>query len=186
MTAHELETAADEALMALAKSGRLDAFEALARRYEQPLFRFARWMIGDAAEAEDMVQDTLWRTYRSLTRFREGAPVRPWIYRIAANRCRDHLRSVRRRPLDPLDERPIVDPSADPHARAVAGEQAECLKAAVDALPERHRAVFLLARYEGLPYEEVAAALRIPVGTVKSRMNKAVKLLCKRLEEEDG
>jgi RNA polymerase sigma-70 factor (ECF subfamily) len=68
----------------------------------------------------------------------------------------------------------------------VAGEQAARLAEAVDALPERHRAVFLLARYEELPYDEVAAVLRIPVGTVKSRMNKAVKLLLKRLQETEA
>ncbi len=180
--------------MAHAKAGDAASFEALARRYEKRLFNYALRMLGNAQDAEDVFQDTLLRLHRHRGRYREGAPLRPWLYRIATNLCRDHLRRRMRRSWVSLDAPaaaeggaalgdllPAAGPGADAGAREA--ETGERLAAAVAALPVKHRTVFLMARYEELPYAEIAKALRIPVGTVKSRMNKAVKLLLAQLED---
>src|SRR5690606_24793386 len=136
---------------------------------------------------EDLVQETFLRIYRHRARYRAGSPFRPWLYRIATNLCRDHVRYHARRRHASLDapvsatERPlgdiVRDPDLGPAAHAEASELAARLEQAVQALPVKHRAVFLMARYENMPYDEIARALRIPVGTVKSRMNKAVSRL---------
>lgn len=163
------------------------AFGVLMRRYERPLYNFVRRMIGSASDAEDLFQETFLRVYRHRSRYRAGKPFRPWLYRIATNLCKDHLRYRSHRRHASLDA-PLGDEggslgdvvangSADPLAKAEATETLARLEAAVQALPVKHRTVFLMARYDGLSYEEIARTLRIPVGTVKSRMNKAVSIL---------
>ncbi len=184
----------DEALMSRAQSGDTGAFEVLVRRYETPLFNYIRRTTGSAADAEDLFQETFLRVYQHRERFRRGAPVRPWVYQIATNLCRDVLRKRRRRPQVSLD---AASPTAngtslmdtakanDPAPSAVAGahELGERLERALARLSVKHRSVFLMARYDGMPYEDIARALRIPVGTVKSRMNKAVDFLMRELKE---
>jgi len=185
----------DEALIAQSRRGDAQAFSQLMRRYERPLFNYLRRMLDNGAEAEDMFKETFLRVHTHLDRFREGAPFRPWLYQIATNLCRDRLRYWRRRPQVSLDApsnaasdaRALADHlparEADPEAAASAAETAVRLEAAVARLSAKHRAVFLMARYEGLPYDEIAKALRVPVGTVKSRMNTAVKELLAALKE---
>jgi RNA polymerase sigma-70 factor (ECF subfamily) len=109
--------------------------------------------------------------------------------------CRDHLKYRRRHQQVSLeaevgsDDRPetlldrIEAPAPNPNEVASAAETAELLEAAVGKLPAKHRAVFLMAKYEGMPYDEIARTLGIPVGTVKSRMNKAVQFLLAELRE---
>lgn len=186
--------ASDEHLMRLACAGDEAAFAALVRRYERPLFGFAHRMLADTGEAEDVFQETCLRVYRSLDRFRGGSLFRPWVYRIAANLCRDRLRrrALRRvLSLDALwgesgDARPLAEtvpsPNPGPAALAAADETAARIEAAIERLSAKHRTVFLMARYQGLSYEEIAAALEIPVGTVKSRMKNAVDQLMREVE----
>ncbi|MCP4643506.1 MAG: RNA polymerase sigma factor [bacterium] len=186
-------TPSDEDLVALAREGRQDAFGQLVKRYEGRLFNYIRRMVSSAADAEDLFQDTFLKVYSNLDRFRTGAPFRPWVYRIATNTCRDHLRRSRYRRTVPLnggsdagtvplaDRIPATGPGPSEEAREA--EAAARLSAAVEKLPVKHRAVFIMARYDGLGYDEIACALRIPVGTVKSRMNKAVGVLLKEMEE---
>ena len=183
----------DEQLVALCQEGQTAAFEVLVRRYERRLFNYLRRMTGSASDAEDLFQETFLRVYTHLERFRESGLFRAWVYRIATNVCRDLLRRRKRRPETSLDGAvrhdgaPLVDriasPAANPRDRAREAELAGRLADAVARLSVKHRAVFLMARYDGLPYEEIGRALRIPVGTVKSRMNKAVHLLMNALEE---
>jgi RNA polymerase sigma-70 factor (ECF subfamily) len=170
----------DETLMCAACEGDMEAFGQLVRRYESPLFNYLRRMTGNAAEAEDVFQDTMLRLYRSRDRYDRSSPVRPWLYRIATNCCRDRLRYWRRRPAVSLESGEssgrtladqVADASARPDDRAREIEVRERLEKAVARLPVKHRAVFLMARYEGMPYEAIGESLGIPVGTVKSRMN---------------
>ncbi|HIJ65166.1 MAG TPA: RNA polymerase sigma factor [Candidatus Hydrogenedentes bacterium] len=185
----------DEALMALVQDGYTDAFETLVKRYERPLFNYMRRMLGDAGEAEDLFQEAFLRVYTHRDRFRTTGRFRPWVYKIATNLCRDRLRKRRRRPEVSLDwplggedaaqslaDR-IASPEANPSDHAAASETAERLEAALAKLSDKHRAVFLMARYEGMAYDEIARSLHIPVGTVKSRMNKAVGFLMNALRE---
>lgn len=188
-----LDERSDEALMALCRDGHPDAFRTLVRRYEKRLYNYIRRMVANAADAEDLFQEAFLRIYRHRNRFREGAPFRPWAYRIATNLCRDHLRKQRRRGSVSLDAPAnsnglsLLDraesPAPGPVELAEEAELAERLAAAVDRLSVKHRAVFLMARYDGMEYKEIAQALRVPVGTVKSRMNKAVNLLMAAVRE---
>jgi RNA polymerase sigma-70 factor (ECF subfamily) len=185
----------DEELIGLAREGDKNAFEVLVGRYEMPLFNYVRRMVGSATDAEDLFQETFLRVYTHLDGFRTTARFRPWVYRIATNICRDHLRYRRRHPHVSLDaeirseESPgalldrIEAPIPNPSELASGAEAAELLEASVAKLSAKHRAVFLMSRYEGMQYEEIARTLGIPVGTVKSRMNKAVNFLLNELQE---
>lgn len=191
---HSVPPVRDEDLMRAACQGDMGAFGQLVRRYEGPLYRFLRRMIGNAAEAEDVFQEAMLRVYVSRDRFDVTASFRPWLYRIAANCCRDRMRYWRRRPAVSL-EAANMEGHTEGHAGhlaartpapdgvAEAEELRERLEAAVARLPVKHREVFLMARYEGMPYEEISISLGVPVGTVKSRMNKAVRVLMDQLEE---
>ena len=185
----------DEELICLVRDGITSAFEVLVKRYEMPLFNYIRRMVGNASDAEDLFQGTLLRVYSHLDRFRTTGGFRPWVYRIATNLCKDHLKYRRRHPTVSLDagvgaedaSEPLLSrieaPVANPRELASKAETAERLETAVGKLSPKHRSVFLMARYEGMPYETIAGTLGIPVGTVKSRMNKAVKFLLSELEE---
>lgn len=170
--------------MALALSGDDPAFERLVKRYEHRLFNYIRRMVGSSSDAEDLFQETFLRVYRHRGRFRISARFRPWLYRIATNLCRDHLRYRRRHPALSLNAPasdacgPLADtvaaPNPDPEECARARELAGQIEAAIGRLSLKRRSVFVMARYEGMAYGDIARALRIPVGTVKSRMNHAV------------
>jgi len=183
----------DEALMARAKRGDERALAALIRRYESPLFNYALRMLGNAADAEDVFQETFLRVHLHGNRFWSNAPFKPWLYRIATNLCKDRLRHRGRRPeVQPFSGEDSPDPmvnlpagGAAPDEAAVARERAERMQQALASLSVKHRAVFLMAHQEGLSYAEIARALRIPTGTVKSRMNKAVRELLAVMEALD-
>lgn len=183
----------DEALMARVRDGDEQALDALVRRYEHALFNYARKMLGRAEDAEDVFQEAFVRVYQHRTRYRAGAPFRPWLYRITTNLCRDRLRYRKRRPevntsglaRDGAEEdflSWVPAHGGGPREAAVAGEMAVRMRDALANLHVKHRAVFLMAHQEGMPYAEIAVALRVPVGTVKSRMNKAVSQLLAAME----
>ena len=186
----------DEALLQMARDGDKAAFERLVKRYETRLFNYIRRVLGSVADAEDVFQLTFMRVYQHLNDFRMSALFRPWLYQIATNLCRDELRRRRRRPTTPLDAACGVDdvgttlgerlPSPEPSPSAVASahELAERLDQAIAKLPLKHRSVFVMAKYEDMPYEEIARTLEIPVGTVKSRMNKAVDIVLGHLRKD--
>ncbi|HQE83012.1 MAG TPA: sigma-70 family RNA polymerase sigma factor [Candidatus Hydrogenedentes bacterium] len=188
---HEQPT--DEALAERARDGDTRAFEMLVKRYQQPLFNYIRRMIGNASDAEDLFQDTFMKVYSHLERFRPEGSFRGWLYRIATNTCRDALRRRKLRRAFSLDTGlgPGDAPSGERYAsgapnpaeKAAEAELAGRLAAAVQSLSIKHRSVFLMARYEGMSYEEISQSLGIPVGTVKSRMNTAVNALMDALEE---
>ena len=182
-------------MISLVLEGNTNVFEVLVKRYEIPLFNYIRRMVGSASDAEDLFQETFLRVYTHLDSFRVTARFRPWVYKIATNLCKDHLKYRRRHPKVSLDAAlgseegsetaldRIEAPIANPSELASAAETAELLEAAVEKLSAKHRPVFLMARYEGMPYDEIARTLGIPVGTVKSRMNKAVQFLLSELQE---
>lgn len=177
-----MEDRNDEALIVLARDGEARAFAVLVRRYERPLFNYLRRLLGDAADAEEIFQDSFMRVHTNLNRYRDGAAFKPWLYQIATNAARDRLRYRKRRPSVSLDASgapgdTTTASTADPAAAAIAQETAQRLERAVAKLPVKQRAVFLMARYDEMPYADIAETLGIPVGTIKSRMNKAVKFL---------
>ncbi len=143
-------------------------------------------MLGDWAEAEDVAQDVFVRAYRAIGTFRGEAKVTTWLVSIAMNLCRNRRRwwARRRRMIaasldDPVGEdeeargHEVADPSPTPDAAAQRREQTQHMTAALQLLHEIDRTVIVLRDIEGCSYEEVAKMLRIPVGTVKSRLNRA-------------
>lgn len=187
----------DERLMLSVQAGDRDAFARLMKRYETPLFNYLRRMTGSSSDAEDLFQEAFIRVYRSSGRFRTSGVFRPWVFRIATNLCLDHLKRRARRGEISLDRAgPGNSPDSgralhlkskapNPRESAIGREAVAKLETAISELSAKHRAVFLMARYDGLSYGEIARVLRIPTGTVKSRMNKTVKILMDRLQEED-
>jgi RNA polymerase sigma-70 factor (ECF subfamily) len=171
-------------------SGDEGAFRHLVDKYSRSIFNLAYRMTGNAADAEDLAQDAFLQAYASLRDFRVGSRFHPWIYTIALNLCRSHLR--RRSfprwlslPREREDERPepeLPERSPDPEQALLAREAEEGLQKAVAALPVKYREVFLLRQSQELSYEEIAALLGLPLGTVEVRLFRARGLLLKSLE----
>ncbi|MDW7981644.1 MAG: RNA polymerase sigma factor [Thermomicrobium sp.] len=162
----------DASLVAAARRGDHDAFSELVRRYRRLVFAVAYRLLGDPYLAEDVTQEAFVRAYVALDRFR-GASFRAWVLRIAHNAALDHLRAASRHRHVPLEQAPDQPEPFGPPAALEYGGAAAALEAALAALPPDQRAVVLLADVEGLPYEEIAEVLQVPLGTVKSRLARA-------------
>jgi RNA polymerase sigma-70 factor (ECF subfamily) len=177
----------DQALVRRARAGEADAFGDLVRRYQQSVFGVCFRLIGERAGAEDLAQEAFLRAYQRLDRFDDARPFGPWMRRLAANLCLNHL-ETRRQPAVPLDDEQDqgleAPPAGDPAAAREAAEQTEALRAALLSLPPRYRAVIELRHFQELSYGEIAAALNLPLSDVKSDLFRARKLLAQRLDPE--
>jgi len=160
------------------------AFEELVRPHREIAFRVAFLVTRNAADAEDAAQEALVKAWRALGRFRPGAPLRPWLLRIAANEARNRQRGARRA------ERLVLRAAAaspgeaapSPEETAVVAAERERLLAALEALPEPSRRVLACRYLLGLSEDETAAVLGVLRGTVKSRTARALD----RLRETHG
>ena len=150
------------------------------RQHGPKLLLFARQATRTRADAEDVVQEALVKAYRSLDRYRDGAAFRPWLLRIVANETRNNHRAAVRRGTR---ERGVVLPPEllDPWEQVADRQGKEELLAAVASLPDRLRVVVTCRYLLELDEAETAAALRIPRGTVKSRLNRGLARLRERL-----
>ena len=164
-----------------ARAGEVAAFNLLVLQHQDAAYSLALHFLGSQQAAEDATQEAFLRAYRGIARF-EGDRFRPWLLSIVANAARDELRRRKRRPQRSLDEarddldRPSIDPPDPgplPEDTALRGELRGQLEAALRELPEDWRMVVLLSDVHGLSYDEVASALGVPVGTVKSRLSRA-------------
>ena len=155
----------------------------LVQRHHNLVYNTAYRMLGDTGSAEDATQMAFIRAYRSLSRFRGKSAFSTWLYRIVSNVCLDALR---RRKGDAVglevsydgddeeaQERPLPDESAEPAANAERSELQRIVHHAISQLPEDYRMVLVLYDITGFSYEEIAGILQIPLGTVKSRLNRA-------------
>jgi RNA polymerase sigma-70 factor (ECF subfamily) len=170
----------EEELIARAQRGDTHAYTELVHRYQGIAFRTAYVVAGDAADAEDAAQDAFVKAWRALGRFRRGAPFRPWLLQIVANEARNRRRSAGRRAhlaLRVAGGASSGDAAPSPEATLLAAEQRDELLAAVNALPEEQRAVISLRYFVGLSEDEVAQALGVAHGTVKSRTARALERL---------
>lgn len=168
-------------------SGDRAAFALLVTRYRSRVVVLARRMLAgrSAEEAEDVAQETFLAAYEKRTSYGRGLPFRPWLYRIAVNRCLDRLRAESRRPAalswDTVAE--PETPGADPLSALLADEGEQRLEAAIAALPPKLRAVFLLRHLEELSYEDIGQATGVPLSTVKTHLFRARALLRVALSE---
>lgn len=172
-------TSEDAALAARARDGDVGAFESLVARHEGIAFRVAWLVVGDRGDAEDAVQDAFVKAYLAMPRFRPGAAFRPWVLRIVANEARNRRRSSRRR--DGLALRASAEggaaDAASPEAAALDRTDAEALVAALGRLHERDRLVVAYRYLFEMSEAETADALGVPLGTVKSRLSRALARL---------
>jgi RNA polymerase sigma-70 factor (ECF subfamily) len=185
--------AGDNALIAQAATGDARAFEALMRRYNRMLFRTARAILRDDAEAEDALQEAYLQAYRSLASFRAEAKLSTWLARIVANEALMRRRKQTRRadilPMQSADTPEVeqvmqTDSDNAPDMRAARGEMRRLLEAQIDALPETYRTVFMLRAVEELSAEETASVLEIPAATVRTRLFRARSLLREALAQK--
>lgn len=176
----------DSSLVAASRAGDTEAFGILVRRYQDRLFPTLLRLTGCAEDAHDLLQDAFLRAYEKLDRFHGDSGFYTWVYRIAVNLTLSDRRR-RRLPFGRTSVRgegfnPSADPVATDPARPL--EQAErdaLVQQALDALQPDHRAVVVMKDLDGLRYEEIADMLRIPIGTVRSRLHRARSELRERL-----
>jgi RNA polymerase sigma factor (sigma-70 family) len=167
----------DAALVERAQHGDADAYGELVRRYQGVATRTAYVITGAAAEAEDAAQDGFTKAYFALDRFRAGAPFRPWLLRIVANEAKNRRKAAGRRPtvdLSVAEDRPSGDTALSPEAAALASERRESVLAALRRLREEDRLVIAYRYFFELSEAEMADALGVARGTVKSRLSRAL------------
>jgi RNA polymerase sigma-70 factor (ECF subfamily) len=156
------------------------AFGLLVARYERAVYHLALRMLRDVEDAKDASQETWVKAFRALGRFRLGARFSTWILTICYRVCCDRLAKRRRVSDGELPDLP--DPAAGPERQVELADEAARLRRAIDALPERYRAVITLFHIEGNQYGEIAAILGLPLGTVKTHLFRAKELLRTALE----
>ena len=168
----------DEELMARFQTGDSGAMEELFARFQKPLFNFFYRMVGRRETAEDLVQETFLKLCRFGNTFRgSDAKFTTWLYSVAGNQCRDHLRHSARRPETPFGDleqnysengfEPPVHENSPVEEHLIRMEVRSALKTAIYSLPEKERTAIVLREYHGLEYKEIAEVLGCPIGSVK-------------------
>ena len=176
----------DAELITRAQANELAAFDQIVLRHQEEVFAVALRMLGNRDEAEDVAQDVFVRAFRGIGAFRQQAKLSTWLVSITMNLCRNRRRwwaRHRRVMVASLDDsvetsdgelsQQVADLSPLPDETAVRREQQRHVLAAVQQLDESSRSVVVLRDLQGYAYEEIAQVLHLPVGTVKSRLNRA-------------
>jgi RNA polymerase sigma-70 factor (ECF subfamily) len=184
----------DHGLMAATCGGDETAFYELVRRYKSPITNYVNRMLNDYDMAVDLAQETFIRVYTNAHRYRADHSFSTYIYRIATNLAISELRRRKRWKLisvvsffssqDGSDEGADLDIPDDrplPEGELLEDERRQIIKRAVAALPEKYRAALVLRDIEGLEYDRISEVLQLPLGTVKSRINRARNLLREKL-----
>lgn len=183
----------DEELLSRSRDGDAEAFTLLVERYQRMLFTIAYRYLGNTEDAGDAAQEALVRAFKNLAAFRGQCSFKTWLQHIIANVCRDELRRLKRRPTLSLDnlletgsefrERP-ADEVASPEEIFLTREGEDRLHSLIQALTPEYRVVVIMRDLQGFSYEEIATQLGCPVGTVKSRLNRARQFLRQHLVQE--
>ena len=174
----------DPSLVEALRRGKPEAFERLVLAYQHRVFSIALRMLGDRGDAEEVAQEVFLRVYRSVREFRGEAKLSTWLYAITARLCLNRLKSPTRRArrVDEATLGRVANGHPNPGATLEAGEMRAALHRAIADLDEERRIVVVLRDLHGLAYEEIAAALELPLGTVRSRLHRARMELKERLE----
>jgi RNA polymerase sigma-70 factor (ECF subfamily) len=188
---------AEEQFLERLRAGEAAAFDRLVEERHGDIYALLCRLTEDPEEARDLTQETFLQAFRHLASFRGDADVRTWLYRIAVNQARNRWRWWKRRRRDrtlsldapasesqdtPLSAGLANESAEDPERQALARERERALHAALQTLSRPYREVIVLRDIEGLSYEEVALALDLNVGTVKSRLSRGRNELRRRLE----
>ena len=171
-------------------AGSEDAIETLVRQYETGVFRLALSMVGDQAEANEIVQETFLSALRALPSYKAQKSFRAWLFTIALNHSRSHLRKrkVRERLQSTLTSifRVETQRQVSPEERAVQNEKESVIWKSLNQLDERHRIVVILRYFHELPATEIAEILAVPEGTIHSRLHSAREKLREALKQLHG
>lgn len=169
----------------------LARYEAIVQRYARHVYNIAYRMVGNEADASDLSQEAFLRVYRALRRVEPGTPLEGWLYRIVSNLYVDLLRKRPRAKVESLDQalptprgevvREFPDSALSPEAILEREQVDGAIQRALGNLSADLRLAVVLSDIEGFSYEEIAATMRVPVGTVKSRLHRARQILQQRL-----
>lgn len=192
-SAEDLSQLTDEVLMRRYRDLGAEAiFNELVQRYERELYRYLARYTGDPALAEDVFQNTFLQIHLKRGLFADNRPFRPWLYAIATHQAVDALRKVGRHPAVSLDQRlgaapgdsesgslldMLVNDDGGPLAGLEERERQQWVRDSIAKLPDALRQTLILAYHQDLKYREIADILKIPVGTVKSRLHAAMSRL---------
>jgi len=182
----------DRAAVARVRGGDRDAFRVLVERHSREVFRLAFRMMGNEQDADDVVQETFLRAYRSLDRFEERSQFGTWIYRIAANRCYDMLEKrnrgseykvdlAREEDEQPLEEL-VASDGPTPERMLLSKELRGKVQKVLDELTALERTAFVMRHFEGKPMQEIAKALGVQSSAAKQSVFRAVRKLRRELE----
>ncbi|MDQ6828077.1 MAG: sigma-70 family RNA polymerase sigma factor, partial [Gemmatimonadota bacterium] len=191
----ELANLPDADVVELAKNGRDDAFQELVRRYERPVFSLIFRMVRDRETAEDLSQDTFIKVLNHIDRYRPEFKLSSWLFKIANNLTIDHLRKRQLQTIS-IDGSPHAGTAAEVEATSLdvqshsesaleemeSRELGSAIEQAIAKLRPEYRSCILLRHVDGRSYEEIAAALNLPLGTVKTYIHRARRELRDALE----
>ena len=173
----------DQQLVERAQSGDKHAFELLVAKYQRRLGRLISRFVRDAAEAEDVTQEAFIKAYRALPAFRGDSAFYTWLYRIGINTAKNHLLALGRRAptstefdseeAEDFEDAALLHEVSTPENELMSKQVVEVVNASLQQLPDDLRVALTLREIEGLSYEEIAAVMNCPVGTVRSRIFRA-------------
>jgi len=174
----------DQDLVRRLRGGDAAALRHVIERYQGRVFALIYGIVRDRHEVEDVAQEVFLKVFQRIAAFDGRSQFYTWLYRVAANAAKDHVKKRSRRPALPLDdgENLLDENHPAPQNEAAAAETRSVVRAAIDALPVRYREVLAMREIEGLSYKEIAEVLRLSIGTVESRLHRARARLKRRLE----
>ncbi len=179
-----MSTRSDAELVEAFQRGEERAFNELALRYQEKLYWVARRFTNDHAQADDIVQESLVKAYQALRDFRGESGVFTWLYRIVVNASLNAIRRQRIREVLRLDE--VYDeeasPEASPHDAVEKQEEQRLIEEAIERLPEKQKAVFVLRYYDELPYEQISEILKTSVGGLKANYFHAIRKIARYVQ----
>lgn len=173
-------------LIERAMRGDARAFNELMSMHERRMYAVAMRMCGNHEDAQDCLQEAMIRVYRAISGFKAQSSFSTWVYRITTNTCLDELRRRKARPNASLDGLldagwSPADSEDTPERHTLRAEKAKLLRQMIGELPEDMRAAIILRDVQGLPYEDIAAALNVNVGTIKSRISRGREKLREKI-----
>ena len=181
-----MDDTTDQALVARVQQGDKRAFDLLVSRYQHRIIKLVSRFVRDRDDAMDVAQDTFIKAYRALGNFRGESAFYTWLYRIAINTAKNHLTAIARRPVEvnltdadgeeiPLEA--LQQETETPEKILLVAEIKKTIFATIDSLQEDLRTAIMLREIDGLSYEEIAAAMECPIGTVRSRIFRAREVI---------